>query len=110
MIEQSSKVPIERGNMKGQHFTQWRIDLLQELLNLVVYAYGSHPFVAVENARVWYDAAEDFHRLEYTASGKKIEVQFYKVFSSKIDGRDGWRGCVRSDIVEFARHLREESR
>lgn len=104
------EVVIERGNMSGRYFTQWRIDLLEELLYDVVYNYGTIPLVTVENAKVWYDEPNDFHMLSYDATGNHIEVRLYTVFSSKVNGVDGWVGCPRYCQGEFARHLRNLSR
>lgn len=110
MNDVSQPVDIERGPMSGRYFTQWRIDLLEELLHSVVFNFGETRLVAVENAMVWYDDPNDFHRLSYDAAGNHIEVRLYKVFSSKINGSDGWVGCPRHCLTEFARHLRDSSR
>ena len=103
-------IAIERGQMEGRYFTQWRIDMLEELLHTVVYCYGTVPLVTVENAKVWYDDPNDFHMLSYDAAGNHIEVKLYKVFSSKINGVDGWVGCPKYNQGEFAKHLRDASR
>lgn len=102
-----TEIPVEYGNMEGQYFTQWRIDLLNELLQTVVYAYGETPLVAVEDVKIWYDAGEDFHRMTFTSAGKRFEVQFYKVFSVKVDGTDLWRGCPRSSAGKLAKSIRD---
>lgn len=101
---------VTYGNLEGQYFTQWRIDILNDLICHVVYLYGDTPKVQVSDVHIWYDAEHDFHRLSYKAAGNEIEVQFYKVFSSKINGVDGWRGCPRYCQSDFARHLRDHSR
>jgi len=100
---------IEYGSLTGQYFTQWRIDLLQELLGYVVEGFGGGAGIPVENTTIWYDANEDFHMLSFDSGGHHVEVRFYKVFSSKIDGKDGWVGCPRSNIIGFAQHLRERA-
>ena len=104
------EIDVLYGNMEGQYFTQWRIDLLKDLLQRIVYAYGSTPLITIERPRVWYDAEQDFHRLEYSVQGKHIAVRFYKVFAAEINGVQGWTGCVQSSIGEFAKYLRDESR
>lgn len=98
---------IELGNMKGQYFTQWRIDLLEELLHYVTNGFGSASGVDVTDTKIWYDESEDFHRLSFESNGHIVLVRFYKVFASKIDGKDGWVGCPHSKIIDFAQHLRK---
>lgn len=104
------EIGVTYGNIEGQYFTQWRIDTLNELIYHVVYLFGETPTVQVSDVQIWYDAEQDFHRLSYTAAGNKIEVRLYKVFSSTINGVDGWVGCPQYNQSGFARHLREHSR
>jgi len=98
------------GNRNGQYFTQWRFDLLEELLERI--HLGPNPpsteVVEIEDAEIWYDEYEDFHRLKFKARGHFVEVQFYKVFASKIDGTEHWVGCPRSNIWEYAVSIREK--
>jgi hypothetical protein len=104
------EIPVEYGNMEGQYFTQWRIDLLNEFLCTIVFAYCDTPLVAVEDVKIWYDAAEDFHRMTFTSAGKRFAVQFYKVFSVTVDGADLWRGCLLSSSGNLAKIIRDEIR
>ncbi len=104
------RVPIQYGNLSGQYFTQWRIDMLEELIDRVVYCYRDTPIIEVSDVRIWYDASQDFHRLEFRSGGHVIEVRYYIVFSAKIDGRDGWTGCPRYQLGEFAKYLRDQAR
>jgi len=107
MSSQRTAVVFELGNVIGKDFTQWRIDLLCELLQFVVYGpYGSNVVLSVSGTKIWYDETYDFHRLEFMANGHKVHVQLYKVFSSFIDEKDGWRGCPTYDIVLFANSIR----
>ena len=107
-------VEIEHGHMSGQYFTQWRIDMLKELLDAIIYSYRdpevTEPLVSLSNVKIWYDEPNDFHMLSYDAGGNHIEVRLYKVFSSKINGKDGWVGCPRYSEGKFAKHLRDHSR
>ncbi len=107
---QPAPIPVEYGNREGRYFTQWRIDLLEELLERIVYNYDSTPLITVESPKVWYDAEQDFHRLEFRSGGKHFHVQFYKVFTAFVDGEDGWRGCPRSSMGRFAKYLRDLAR
>ena len=104
---EESFVAIERGQMSGRYFTQWRIDALEELMNDVVFNFGTVPLLTVENAKVWYDEPNDFHMLSFESNGNRVEVRFYKAFSSKINGEDGWVGCPRYCISRFSKHLRD---
>jgi len=105
-----TEIPIEYGNMEGQYFTQWRIDLLNEFLVTIVYGYSAVPLVAVEDVKIWYDANEDFHRMTFTSAGKRFAVQFYKVFSVTVDGTDLWRGCPISSSGKLAHEIRNAIR
>lgn len=105
-----TKIPVEYGNMEGQYFTQWRIDLLNELLQTIVFAYDETPLVAVEDVKIWYDADEDFHRMTFTAAGTLFAVRLYKVFSVTVHGADLWIGCPRSRSGSLAKAVRDEIR
>lgn len=100
---------IEYRDMEGRYFTQWRIDALKELLEIVVFNFGDIPLFDIKNVKIWYDDPNDYHMLSYEADGNQIEVQFYKVFTSKINGVIGWQGCPRHCITNFAGHLRNAS-
>lgn len=102
-------IPVEYGPQEGRYFTQWRIDLLLELLRDVVYSWGDEPLVQVSNARVWYDQHRDFHHLAFEAGGHSFNVRFYKVFGCEIDGQEGWIGCPRYNSHEYARYLRNKA-
>jgi hypothetical protein len=107
---ETDAIPVEYGNRQGQYFTEWRFDLLKELLGRI--HEGPMPpqseIVEIENAQIWYDAREDFHRLSFRARGRLVEVQLYKVFSSKIDGEEHWVGCPRNQIWEYALSIRRK--
>lgn len=105
-----TKIPVEYGNMEGQYFTQWRIDLLNELLHTIVFAYDETPLVAVDDVKIWYDADADFHRMTFTAAGTLFAVRLYKVFSVTVRGADLWIGCPRSSSGSLARAIRDEIR
>ena len=91
--------------MQGQYFTQWRVDLLAELLGMV----RGHGF-ACEDAEIWYDEPSDFHYLSFMAGGKVFAVRFYKVFSISVDGVDDWTGVLRSNICRLANHIADVAR
>ena len=101
---------ITYGNREGQYFTEWRFDLLKQLLDLI--HTGPCPprteTLEVEDPKIWYDADQDFHRLSFRARGHLVEVQFYKVYSSKIDGVEHWTGCPRGQIYEYAVSIRRK--
>lgn len=107
MVTERATIPVEYGKLEGQYFTQWRIDLLQDLLQLVVYCYGNSPLVAVENIRIWYDAKEDFHRMTCEIGGNRVAVRFYKVFSASVSDVDVWVGCPRHEVGALAKCLRD---
>lgn len=93
------------GNMQGRYFTQWRVDLLVELLEMV----RERGFVC-DDAEIWYDEPSDFHYLSFIAGGKVFAVRFYKVFSMSVNGVDNWAGILRSRIVLLADHIAEVAR
>ena len=95
------------GNTSGQHFTQWRLDLLEELLRYVASGFHAEKGVPVGNVRMWYDEPNDFHCLSFDSNGHDVLVKFYKVFSSEIDGNRLWQGCPRGQIIEFAASIRK---
>jgi len=88
------------GNMQGRYFTQWRVDLLAELLGHI-----RERGVTAADAAIWYDEPSDFHYLSFMARGKVFAVRFYKVFSMSINGVDNWTGVVRSDVIRLANHI-----
>ena len=100
---------IHYGNREGKYFTEWRFELLEELLDRV--HKGPMPtseVVEIENPQIWYNAEEDFHMLSFRACGHEVEVRLYKVFGSKIDGEDHWVGCPRNQVWEYANSLRRK--
>ena len=101
---------VTYGNREGQYFTEWRFDLLKELLGYVMNGPipGTSEPIQIDDANIWYDAQEDFHRLIFKACGHQVEVQLYKVFSSKVDGEEHWVGCPRNQIWEYALSLRRK--
>lgn len=103
-------VTVRYGKMTGQYFTQWRIDVLEELLRYVISDQGEKVLLEVTDPVLWHDEGSDFHRLDFKANGKIFEVRLYKVFSVSIDGKDGWVGCLRGMIYDFAKYLREKAR
>lgn len=101
---------INYGNREGQYFTEWRFDLLKELLGRIVQGPmpGTSESVEVENAQIWYDAEQDYHMLSFRTRGHRVEVRFYKVFSTKIDGEDHWVGCPRNQVWEHSLSIRRK--
>lgn len=101
---------ITYGNREGQYFTQWRFDLLAELLQKVQEGPipGQSETVEVANVEIWYDAREDYHRLKFDAQGHHVEVRLYKVFACTIDKAEGWVGCPQRLIWDYAAYLRKE--
>lgn len=100
---------ITYGNREGQYFTQWRFDLLEELLGMVHMGPipGQSEVIEVEEPNIWYDAYHDFHHLSFRACGRFVEVWLYKVFSSRIDGVEAWVGCPRSQVWDYSTFLRQ---
>ena len=101
---------IEYGNREGKYFTEWRLDLLKELLGKVHQGPmpGTSKVVNIDHALIWYDAEQDYHMLFFRALGHEVVVRLYKAFSSKIDGEDHWVGCPRSQVWEYANSLRRK--
>lgn len=97
---------ITYGNMVGQDFTQWRVELLEDLLDVIVYCYGDTPLVAVENICIWYDADKDFHRMSFESGGNRVVVRFYKFFSVSVNDMDVRVGFQRHEAGELAAYLR----
>ena len=110
---------IKYGNLEGLYFTQWRIEVLKELMQLVVYNFGEQPLIEYENLEIWYDAQCDYHRLSYVSGDSRISVRFYKVFTAIVNndltdmtdpGEKKWQGCQQHAITHFAHHLRNLSK
>lgn len=106
MEPSTAKDLITFGNTAGLYFTQWRIDLLVELVDGIIYNYGTEPLVDLQDIVIDYDPVEDYHRLAFTANNKQFAVRFYKVYSATVDGVDLWIGCPRHKAGEFARTIR----
>lgn len=82
--------------------TNWRIKLLEELLELV-----RELEVEATDVKFWYDVPEDFHRMAFTANGRRVEVRLYKVFSITVDGFSDWTGVRRSEMGALATRIRD---
>lgn len=99
---------IEYGNLKGQYFTQWRIDLLKELLDYVVNGFAeTQSKIEASDVKIWYDPNIDFHILQFKANDQTTLVRFYKVFSCWVNGEELWIGCPRNEIVHLANIIRK---
>ncbi len=102
-------IEIKYGNHEGQYFTEWRFDVLKDLLNLIIEGPREGlNIVGISDIELWYDQSEDFHRLAFVYNGHKVGIRFYKVLSYAIDGTDQWVGCPRSKIWEFAIDIRKK--
>ena len=112
METEKAEIPVEYGNLTGQYFTQWRIDALLDLLQLIVYCYSDTPLVEIAAVKIWYDAEEDFHRMSFYApvTGHTMAVRLYKVWTCQVDNVVTWQGCPRHMVGEFAKHLRNQMR
>lgn len=101
---------ITYGNREGQYFTEWRFDLLKEILNHVHFGPipGHSQVLDIQNPHIFYDQNQDFHHLTFEAGGKSVNVRLYKVFSVTIDGKNGWIGCPTYQQWEFSNYLRKE--
>lgn len=112
MVAERAVIPVEYGNLTGQYFTQWRIDALLDLLQLIVYCYSDTPLVEITDVKIWYDADEDYHRMSFYApvTGKVMAVRLYKVWTCEISGVTVWQGCPRHMLGAFAKQLRDEMR
>jgi len=52
--------------------------------------------------KIWYDNEHDFYHLAFAHNNHSVDIQFYKVLSYRIDGNDGWIGCPRGQVYDFA--------
>ena len=95
---------IKYGSTKGRYFTQWRFEILKELVNTIIIHKGSP-----EDINIWYDSENDYHMMSCKLSGQDILVRFYKVFGCTINGERNSRTWVRSDADSIARYLIKES-
>jgi hypothetical protein len=86
----------------------WRAQHLQNVLEAIVYGNGNKILLNVENAKIWYDSTDDFHRLSFNVNGKTVIVRHYKVTSFTIDGKDVLIGSLYSRNLELADDLRKE--
>lgn len=111
-MAERAAIPVEYGNLTGQYFTQWRIDMLLELLELIVYCYSDTPLVEITDVKIWYDADEDYHRMSFYApvTAKVMAVWLYKVWTCEINRVTTWQGCPRHMVGDFAKHLRDQMR
>jgi hypothetical protein len=78
---------ITYGNNQGPYFTQWRFDELTSLAREIDEAAPGGT-----GWRIWYDAREDFHRLEFDLDGHHYNIQLYKIFTIDRDGQGGYDG------------------
>lgn len=86
-----------------QELTQWRVDLLTalgvQLMELKV---------PMRDVKIFYDVAEDYHRMTFMSGDKFVNVRFYKVYAVEVDGRDFWIGVLRSSVYALAKAMKEE--
>ena len=99
---------ITYGSTDGQYFTQWRFDLLAEFLDDVEKGPANRQQLPIEDAKIWYDKMEDFHRLEFKCRGRVVSVRLYKAFACEIDGHEFWTGCPQSSSQKLALAIRKE--
>lgn len=93
---------IQYGNRTGKWFKPYGIQELVELAEIVAERSRVCDF------RIWYDAEQDFYHCAFERNGHPVDVRFYICLSVKIDGKDGWVGCPRSQVHEFVdRMLRQ---
>ncbi len=99
---------ITYGSTDGQYFTQWRFDLLAEFLDDVEKGPANRQQLPIEDAKIWYDKMEDFHRLEFKCRGRVVSVKFYEAFSCEIDGREFRTGSPQGLSLKRALVIRNE--
>lgn len=95
---------IAYGKLRGRWFTQFRIDRLVELAQVISERMGVTDF------RIWYDEAEDYHRLRFKAHGKVMDVRHYKVFSVKVDRVEQMATFRHYDFPQFVKFLEKVSK
>jgi len=97
------------GNTTGIYFTQWRFDLLSELLDRIKNGPmpGQSRQVVVESPILDYDREHDFHHLRFMTDGKKVDIRLYKVFAVEIDGQDLGMRCPRSQVWDCSIAIRK---
>ena len=69
---------ITYDNLTGRCW--FRLDRLVELAGLL-----QERIPDARDFRIWYDEAEDHHRLRFTAGGRTLTVRYYKVFAIDED-------------------------
>lgn len=78
---------ITYGRLEGRFFSPYAIDnvmtplakRIEQMFNVVI--------------NVWYDDNADFYHCAFTTNGHKVDIRYYKVLSSYIDGKEGWIAC-----------------
>ena len=63
----------------------------------------------IKKVVVFYDGEEDYYHAKFKRNGHICDIRFYKGFSVKIDGVDGWTGCPISLEHDFIRTLKEKT-
>lgn len=91
---------FEFGNLIGSYFTEWRILLLKDLARQI---FKKIPKVSL--FKIWYDAINDYHKLEFAYNSKHILVWYYKVLSCSIDGKNELIGCPIHDQNKFVNKI-----
>lgn len=90
---------ISYGNLEGPHFTQWRINELMDLAQIINRRMGIQCF------EIYYDPQGDFHHLVFEAFGVKVDVNYYKNFPIYWDGErdENWPVQGIYDVVNKVR-------
>lgn len=73
------KITPRFGNLQGKYFTKWRIYDLSRMFDAIFASCPPDVAAAINDVRIWYDEAADYHRLSIDILGKTIDVRYYKV-------------------------------
>jgi hypothetical protein len=74
---------IVYGNLEGAYFSQAAIDhVMVPLANEIMEKLG------VETVNVYYDAIADFSHCLFEVNGHRVDIKYYKIFGTTIDGKE----------------------
>ena len=92
-------------NEIGPYFQKAKFDTLKSFLEIC----NGFSAMNVKEAILNYDSIEDFHYLTFSVNGHSVQIKYYKVFSTTIDGEEYWTGCPITHMMQLAKGIHDKT-